>query len=108
MSRIRNDREQVRELFGRCKERRHPLSKSVDDGKRWRIERRKLGGDDDGGGGGGGGVATRCCLERRIAKSLEHRTATTLHMATPREDQYPHQSYFSLNYGTLSLCGRAI
>lgn len=29
--------------------------------------------------------------------------STSLHMATPREDQYPRQSYFSLDYGTLSL-----
>lgn len=80
------------------------LSKSVDDGKRQRIKRGKLGG----GGDSGGGVATHCCLERRIAKSLERRTAKTLHMATPKEDQYPHQSYSSLDYGILSLCGRAI
>jgi hypothetical protein len=48
-------------------------------------------------GRGGGGNATRCRLERRIAKSLERRTAaTSLHMATPKEDRYPHQSRISL------------
>lgn len=72
------------------------LSKSPDNGKQRKIKEEKL------------GVATHCCLKRKITKLLECRTATTLHMATPKEDQYPHQSYFSLDYGILSLCGRAV
>jgi len=75
------------------------LSKSADNGKWRKIKEEKL---------GGGGIATHCCLKRRIAKSLQRRTVTTLHMATPKEDQYPHQSYFSLDYSILSLCGPAV